>query len=113
MRVTEIWRYPVKSLQGEKLTQAVVDVSGVRGDRCWGIHDETTGKILTGRREPDLLLAVASCADDGEPDIVLPSGDVCSRRRTKDRRRVVRVAPPLRDARRCERRAGWRGRVFC
>jgi uncharacterized protein YcbX len=77
MRVKEIWRYPVKSLQGERLSEAVVDVSGLRGDRCWGIRDETSGKILTGRREPELLLAVASSAADGEPDIVLPSGDHC------------------------------------
>jgi uncharacterized protein YcbX len=77
MRLDAIWRYPVKSLQGEKLSEAVIDSSGLRGDRCRGVHDETTGKILTGRREPLLLLAAASLADDGEPDIVLPSGDVC------------------------------------
>ena len=77
MRVKEIWRYPVKSLQGEKLSEARLDVSGVGGDRCWGIRDEITGKILTGRREPRLLLATAFFADDGEPDIVLPSGELC------------------------------------
>ncbi len=77
MRVKEIWRYPVKSLQGEKLSEARLDVSGVRGDRCWGIRDVTTNKILTGRREPELLLAAASCTDDGEPDIALPSGELC------------------------------------
>ena len=77
MRVKEIWRYPVKSLQGEKLSEARLDVSGVGGDRCWGICDEITGKILTGRREPRLLLATAFFADDGEPDIVLPSGELC------------------------------------
>ena len=59
MRVKEIWRYPVKSLQGEKLSEARLDVSGVGGDRCWGIRDEITGKILTGRSEPQLLLAAA------------------------------------------------------
>lgn len=77
MRLDAIWRYPVKSLQGEKLSEARLDSSGLRGDRLWGVRDEATGKILTGRREPQLLLAAASLADDGEPDIVLPSGDCC------------------------------------
>lgn len=77
MRLDAIWRYPVKSLQGERLAEATLDSSGLRGDRCWGVRDEVTGKILTGRREPQLLLAAASLADDGEPDIVLPSGDRC------------------------------------
>jgi uncharacterized protein YcbX len=77
MRVSEIWRYPVKSLLGEKLAEAIIDDSGLRGDRCWGVRDENTGKILTGRREPRLLMAAASLAADGEPDILLPSGVVC------------------------------------
>lgn len=77
IRIEEIWRYPVKSLQGERLSGAILDDSGLRGDRCWGVRDETTGRILTGRREPQLLLAAASLADDGEPDVVLPSGEVC------------------------------------
>ena len=77
MRIQEIWRYPVKSLQGEKLSEAAIDESGLRGDRCWGVRDETTGKILTGRREPQLLLAAATLAEDGELNIALPSGDVC------------------------------------
>jgi uncharacterized protein len=77
MRLDQIWRYPVKSLQGEQLSEAVLENSGLAGDRCWGIRDETTGKILTGRREPQLLLAAASRTGDGEPEIALPSGGVC------------------------------------
>ena len=77
MRLDAMWRYPVKSLQGERLSEAALDSSGLRGDRCWGVRDEATGKILTGRREPQLLLAAASLADGGEPEIVLPSGDRC------------------------------------
>jgi uncharacterized protein YcbX len=76
IRLDAIWRYPVKSLQGEQLSEAALDSSGLRGDRCWGIRDETTGKILTGRREPQLLLAAASL-EDGEPKITLPSGELC------------------------------------
>jgi hypothetical protein len=57
MRLVEIARYPVKSLQGELLSSAEIEPDGVRGDRGWGIRDETTGKILTGRRAAQLLFA--------------------------------------------------------
>jgi len=74
-RITAIWRYPVKSFQGERIDDAVLEADGLRGDRCWGVRDEATGRILTGRREPRLLLAGATLAEDGEPDITLPNGD--------------------------------------
>jgi uncharacterized protein YcbX len=74
-RVTAIWRYPVKSFQGEPLDAAVIDADGLRGDRWWGVRDEETGRILTARREPRLLLAGARLAGDGEPDVTLPNGE--------------------------------------
>jgi uncharacterized protein YcbX len=74
VQIVELWRHPVKSLQGEPLTEAHVDDNGVRGDRSWGVRDEDTGRILTGRREPRLLLAAATMTADDEPEIVLPDG---------------------------------------
>jgi uncharacterized protein YcbX len=78
MQLTAIWRYPVKSLQGEQVAEAALDADGVRGDRCWGIRDAATARILTGRREPRLLLAAAALREDGEPEIALPDGTVVS-----------------------------------
>lgn len=73
MQILGLWRYPVKSLQGEPLAVASLEEDGVRGDRRWGIRDEGTGRILTARRRPDLLHASASY--DGElPAITLPGG---------------------------------------
>ena len=77
MRLLELWRYPVKSLQGEQLSEAVIDDTGMRGDRCWGVRDDVTGKVLTAKREPRLLLAAASLGDDGIVDITVPSGRRC------------------------------------
>ena len=77
MRVLELWRYPVKSLQGEQLAEALIDDTGMRGDRGWGVRDDETGKILTAKREPRLLQAAASMTADGEVDITLPSGTRC------------------------------------
>ncbi|HEY2297172.1 MAG TPA: MOSC N-terminal beta barrel domain-containing protein [Jatrophihabitans sp.] len=76
-RLVEIVRYPVKSLQGEAVSAAEIEVDGLRGDRRWGIRDENTGKILTGRREPQLLFAAAALTPDGEPVITLPTGVIC------------------------------------
>jgi uncharacterized protein len=73
VRVVEIWRYPVKSLQGERLERAPVGERGIDGDRQWGILDPATGLILTARREPRLLFASAR-VEDGSPRISLADG---------------------------------------
>jgi hypothetical protein len=78
MEVRELWRHPVKSLQGEPVAEAVVAGDGLHGDRAWGIRDEATGRILTGRREPPLLLAASALTDDGQPQLVLPTGEECA-----------------------------------
>lgn len=77
-RVAEIWRYPVKSLQGERLVETAIEADGLAGDRLWGLRDDATGKILTARREPRLLLAWACLDDEGRPRIRLPDGTVCT-----------------------------------
>jgi len=77
MRLIEIVRYPVKSLQGESLPAAEIEADGLSGDRRWGIRDEVTGKILTGRRAPELLWASATVTSDGAPSISLPTGVRC------------------------------------
>jgi uncharacterized protein len=73
MEVVGLWRYPVKSLQGEPVDRAIVESDGVAGDRRWGLRDERTGRILTARRRPELLAASATYHDDG-PVITLPDG---------------------------------------
>jgi uncharacterized protein YcbX len=74
--VTGIWRHPVKSLRGERLEEAEVTPDGVPGDRGWGVRDVETGRILTARREPRLLLASARLGAHGGPVITLPDGAV-------------------------------------
>src|SRR3954454_18032429 len=38
--VRGLWRYPVKSMQGERLAAATVRPDGIDGDRRWGVRDE-------------------------------------------------------------------------
>ena len=76
MRVAELWRYPVKSLQGERLESIAVTADGLEGDRRFAIHEVETGFGLTARREPELLFAAARLRDGGEVEITLPDGSV-------------------------------------
>lgn len=75
MRVGQIWRFPVKSLGGERLDRAAVDGRGIEGDRAWGVHDPATGLVLTARREPALLFLTARWVD-GRPVITAEDGAV-------------------------------------
>lgn len=74
MRVARMWRHPVKSFLGEKLEEAEIQADGMVGDREWGLLDLSTGHVLTGRRQPELLLASARRGPEGEPEITLPGG---------------------------------------
>jgi hypothetical protein len=74
MRVAELWRYPVKSLLGERLDSVTVTPSGFEGDRRFAIYDVESGFGLTARRVPELLFARARLREDGGADIELPDG---------------------------------------
>lgn len=76
LTIAEIWRYPVKSVGGERVSSAAVSELGIAGDRGWGIYDVETGNVLTARRAPDLLFASASVDADGDVSMTLPDGTV-------------------------------------
>jgi uncharacterized protein len=76
MRVQELWRYPVKSLQGERLSEAYVGPLGIPRDRGWALFDRDTGLGLTARRVPELLFGAARVTAEGGVEVVLPDGTV-------------------------------------
>jgi uncharacterized protein len=76
LRIAEVWRYPVKSLLGERLSSARIDVGGIHGDRRFALFDVETGFGLTARRVPELLFASARLVDGGRLEIALPDGSV-------------------------------------
>ena len=78
MSVVGLWRYPVKSMQGEELDAATVDQLGITGDRQWAVVDTATGLALTGRREPALLFARARLDGPDGVSIELPDGTVAT-----------------------------------
>src|SRR2546429_3789480 len=68
MRVAELWRYPVKSLAGERLERAELTVEGIAGDRVVHVRD-ARGRVITSRTHPKLLGLSATLGPDGEPRI--------------------------------------------
>jgi uncharacterized protein len=78
VQIVELWRYPVKSLQGERLDSVALIGDGPEGDRRFAIYDLQSGLGLTARRVPDLLFASARLRDDGTAEITLPDGSVAS-----------------------------------
>jgi uncharacterized protein YcbX len=66
MSVAELWRYPVKSLAGERLQRAAIGRNGIAGDRVVHVEDGR-GRMVTSRTHPMLLGLHATLGDDGEP----------------------------------------------
>jgi len=68
MNVSEIWRFPVKSMGGERLEHAVVGPLGIEGDRV--VHVENAdGRFITSRTHPRLLGHHATLDSSGEPKV--------------------------------------------
>jgi len=82
--VTALYRYPVKSMLGERLERCRIDERGVPGDRAYALVDVETGTVATAkvpRRWGALLGFSARCVGEpnGEPppvEITFPDGSV-------------------------------------
>jgi len=66
MRLAEIWRFPVKSMAGERLATADLGRDGIEGDRLVQAWDERD-RIVTARTRPGLLGLRASLGEEGQP----------------------------------------------
>ena len=53
MFIKEIWRYPVKSMAGERVSQIELGPLGLAGDRIVLVHRR--GRVVTSRTHPKLL----------------------------------------------------------
>src|SRR5262245_4606458 len=66
MKIAELWRYPVKSMAGERLPFAELGAAGIPGDRGGHVED-ARGRLVTSRSAPRLLLHKATLGPDAEP----------------------------------------------
>ena len=72
-RVTEIWRYPVKSMGGEQLARCTIGERGIPGDRGWAVRDEAVGEIRGAKKLPALLLLSARYLEEPASDRIPPA----------------------------------------
>ena len=57
-KIESLWRYPVKSMAGEQLTEAFLGFSGIYGDRIFAFRSSTARKglpYLTARDQKEML----------------------------------------------------------
>lgn len=73
MTVAELWRYPVKSMEGGRLPSCAVGPAGIPGDRAWALVDRATGKALSAKRHAGLMLCSAAFVDEPAADSVPPA----------------------------------------
>lgn len=71
-RVSELWRYPVKSMQGNQVQECIIEKSGMVGDRNWVIRDDSIGELSTVRKIPKLLKFKAKYNVEPRSDGVAP-----------------------------------------
>ncbi len=62
--IKEIWRYPVKSMAGERLTSSMVGHKGLLGDRGWALRDEQAQEIRGAKKLPQLMLCSATYVEE-------------------------------------------------
>ncbi len=66
MHVLELWRYPVKSMCGERVSEAEVMKTGIQGDRHIVIVSRAGDRLITARTHPGLLGIQASLNAEGD-----------------------------------------------
>lgn len=79
-RIKEIWRFPVKSMQGDTVARCTLTKTGIVGDRRWAMRDEARAEIQWGKKYPQLMLCRAAYRDEPQGadiapvDITFPDG---------------------------------------
>lgn len=76
MRVSQLWRYPVKSMVGGMVDVVDLDPLGVVGDRTWAARDLERGGIRGAKKIGSLMRLAARDVDGGQVEITLPDGTV-------------------------------------
>jgi MOSC domain-containing protein len=68
MRVSELWRYPVKSLRGESLDEVLLTEFGIESDRLiQAVRPD--GRVFTARTHPGMLGLRGGIDENGVPTV--------------------------------------------
>lgn len=74
--VAGLWRFPVKSMKGERLEQAELTERGLVGDRAYALIDVDTGKVVSAKSVklfPDILSCKAAFVEPTRAGHELPA----------------------------------------
>jgi uncharacterized protein YcbX len=74
MQVSQLWRYPVKSMVGGRVESVELDELGIVGDRTWATRDLERGGIRGAKKIGSLMQLAARDINDGHVEITLPDG---------------------------------------
>lgn len=84
MNIKEIWRYPVKSMGGERLTETDLTKGGLPYDRGWAVRDETD-KTIRGAKHLGALMSCSARYLLDTPATPVPKAEIT----LPDGRRIV------------------------
>jgi MOSC domain-containing protein len=73
--IAAVWRFPVKSMQGEQVDGADMTVAGLVGDRAYALLDGQTGKVASATHPklwPELIACRATFVESPRPGRQLP-----------------------------------------
>jgi uncharacterized protein YcbX len=92
--IVALWRYPVKSMQGEELNASEVGERGLAGDRAYALVDAGDGKIASAknpRKWPNLFAFRAGYVEPPRRDAAIPPVHIT----LPDGRRTMSTQPDL------------------
>ncbi len=69
--IKELFRYPVKSMLGERLSEAEIGLKGIIGDRAWALR-ESNGRIVSAKKWANMLGFRASYEGTPQPGELAP-----------------------------------------
>ncbi len=78
MQVSQLWRYPVKSMLGGTVDAIELDELGIVGDRTWATRDLERGGIRGAKKIGELMKLAARDLPGGDVEIVFPDGSTVS-----------------------------------
>ena len=73
--VKALWRYPVKSMAGNKIDEALITEGGILGDRAYAVIDRASGRVgsaKTPKKWAGLLALAAEFVEPPAPGAPLP-----------------------------------------
>jgi uncharacterized protein len=108
--VATLWRYPVKSMQGEELNAADITAGGLLGDRRFAVIDSATGTVAGAknpRKWPGFFYFRAAYTEPPRADSALPAVRVTM----PDGTSATSSSPPGRTRAGSWRTTGWGARL--